>query len=107
MLGAMNKPLLTVSYSGCLSRDDEEALCKAFASAGERIGAEVLVHPDGLKVALTHDPSALHERLDRLAAAIEGLVAINAALLERMPLPDEDEPQGPEDGSPQPLSPRR
>lgn len=49
--------------------------------------------------------------LDRLVAAlqaqtaaIESLVAVNASLLERLPLPGEDEEPDAEAGIPQPLS---
>lgn len=100
----MNKPLLTISYAGRLSAEDEVALCEGVNAAANRIGAHALVLPSGLQATLTHDPSALHERLDRLALAIESLVAINAALLERLPLPGEDEEPDAEAGIPQPLS---
>ena len=43
---------------------------------------------------------ALHAQ----TAAIESLVAINAALLERLPLPDADEPDVADEAWPAPLS---
>lgn len=52
-------------------------------------------------------PSALDrlvEALQAQTAAIESLVAVNAALLERLPLPSEDEAPEAEAGIPQPLS---
>lgn len=84
--------LLTLSYSGRLSAEDEALLCEAAASAGKRIGAEVLVLPSGIASTLTHDPSALHDRLDRLATAIEALAASNMALVERLTAADAEEP---------------
>lgn len=55
-----------------------------------------MVLVEGASATLTHDPSALHARLDRLCDAIEGLVATVAASLP-------DEPSEPDDGIPQPL----
>lgn len=96
--------LLTVSYSGRLSDEDQSRFEKLLKPYGEALDAQVLVLAEGIEATLTHDPSALHARLDVLVASIEGLVAVNAALLERLPLPDADEP-GVADGAwPAPLS---
>ena len=79
----------------------ESALTRAsahFESFAEKLGAELVVTVEGVGVHLTHDPSALHARLDRLCDAIEALVAVAAASL-----PDEP-PEPPDDGFPQPLS---
>lgn len=46
---------------------------------------------------------ALVAALQAQTAAIEGLVAVNAALLDRLPVPGEEEPSEPDDGIPQPL----
>lgn len=101
-LGAMN--LLTITYPHGLSAEDQSCLEAALKPFSESLDAQLLVLGNGMQAALTHDPTALHERLDRLALAIESLVAVNAALLERLPLPGEDEEPDAETGIPQPLS---
>jgi hypothetical protein len=83
--------LIVVTVPPGLSEENVEDVRAALAPVAERLNAEALVVGEDFKVNLTHDPSALHARLDRLCDAIEGLVMAQA--------PDE-----PEDGFPQPLS---
>lgn len=96
--------LLTVSYSGRLSDDDQSRFEKLLKPYGETLDAQVLVLAEGIQATLTHNPAALHARIDALVASIESLVAVNAALLERLPLPEADEGVEAGDGAPVPLN---
>ena len=94
-LGAMN--LLTLTLPQGAHESDFASAQDHFKPFAEKLGAELVVTVEGVGVHLTHDPSALHARLDRLCDAIEALVAVAAASLP-------DDPPEPEEGFPQPLS---
>lgn len=94
-LGAMN--LLTLTCPPGTTSEDVAFIRASLEPIARSVGAEALVLSDGIGATLTHDPSELHARLDRLCDAIEALVAVAAASLP-------DEPPEPEDGFPQPLS---
>lgn len=89
--------LLTVTCPPGATSEDVAFIRASLEPIARCVGAEVLVLQDGVSATLTHDPSALYARLDRLCDAIEALVAVAAASLP-------DEPSEPEDGFPQPLS---
>lgn len=89
MLGGMN--LLTITPSFPLAQEDFEVVLASAQKAVEHLDVQVLMLPNGMSSKLTHDPSALHDRLDRLAVAIEALAASNMALVERLAAADADE----------------
>lgn len=80
--------LIVVTVPPGLSEENVEDVRAALAPVAERLNAEALVVGEGFKVNLTHDPSTIHARLDRLCDAIEGLVMAQAP----------DEPSEPEEG---------
>lgn len=89
--------LLTVTLPREAHESDFASASEHFKHFAAKLGAELIVTVEGVGAHLTHDPSVLHTRLDRLCDAIEALVAVAAANLP-------DDPPEPEDGFPQPLS---